>query len=106
MYGWIWRHIPFKQWQLKSLVSVVLIGALGALLWYKVFPAVEPILPFDDVQVETTDPGGGLEPPSTAVSTVPSTAPSAEPSKLPSKLPSKAPTKPAGTGSIPQVLPS
>lgn len=96
MYAWIWRHIPFKQWQLKSLVSVVLIGAFAALLWYKVFPAVEPALPFDDVQVETTDPAGGqVEPPSTAPSTVASTGPS----KLPSKLPTKTP-------SAPQVLPS
>ncbi|WP_327007178.1 hypothetical protein OHA72_07825 [Dactylosporangium sp. NBC_01737] len=93
MYAWIWRHIPFKQWQLKALVSLVLIGAVGALLWYQVFPAVEPALPFDDVQVETTDPAGGqMEPPSTAPS-------STGPSKLPSKLPTKTP-------SAPQVLPS
>ena len=80
LYAWIWRHIPFKQWQLKSLVSVVLVGAVAALLWYKVFPAVEPVLPFDDVQVETTDPAGGqVEPPSTAPSTAASTAPSTGP---------------------------
>ena len=96
MYGWIWRHIPFKQWQLKSLVSVILVGAIAALLWYKVFPAVEPALPFDDVQVETTDPAGGQMEPS---STAPSTGPSTGPSKLPSKLPTKTP-------SAPQVLPS
>lgn len=100
MYAWIWRHIPFKQWQLKSLVSVVLIGAVAALLWYQVFPAVEPVLPFDDVQVETTDPAGGqMEPPGTAPSTAASTAPSTGPSKLPSKLPTKTP-------SAPMVLPS
>jgi cytoskeletal protein RodZ len=104
VYAWLWRHIPFKQWQLKSLVSVVLIGAVGALLWYKIFPAVEPILPFDDVQVETTDPAGGqMEPPSTAPSTAASTGPSSGPSSGPSKLPSKLPTK---TPSAPQVLPS
>lgn len=57
MYSWLWRHIPFKQWQLKALVSAVLAVAVGALLWYEVFPAVEPLLPFDDVQVETNDPG-------------------------------------------------
>ncbi|GAA0732059.1 hypothetical protein Drose_00300 [Dactylosporangium roseum] len=89
MYGWIWRHIPFKQWQLKALVSVVLAGAVGALLWYQVFPAVEPLLPFDDVQVETTDPGGDPLPPQ----------------------PTGAPLSPAATGSAPtrsapQVLPS
>jgi hypothetical protein len=57
VYSWLWRHIPFKQWQLKALVSAVLAAGVGALLWYQVFPAVEPILPFDDVQVETNEPG-------------------------------------------------
>jgi len=100
VYGWIWRHIPFKQWQLKSLVSVVLAGAVAALLWYEVFPVVEPVLPFDDVQVETTDPAGGqLEPASTAPSTAGSNSPSKSPSNGPSKLPTKTP-------SSPQVLPS
>ncbi|GAA2626837.1 hypothetical protein GCM10010399_68030 [Dactylosporangium fulvum] len=89
MYGWIWRHIPFKQWQLKALVSVVLAGAVGALLWYQVFPAVEPLLPFDDVQVETTDPGSNPLPPQ----------------------PTGAPLGPAATSAVPtgsarQVLPS
>ncbi|MDG6101189.1 hypothetical protein Daura_00330 [Dactylosporangium aurantiacum] len=90
MYGWIWRHIPFKQWQLKSLVSALLIGAFAALLWYKVFPAVEPILPFDDVQVETDDPAGGQleQPPSTAPSTAPSTGATSVPSRVPTKTPS------------------
>jgi hypothetical protein len=57
VYAWIWRHIPFRQWQLKALVSAVLVAGVGALFWYEIFPAVEPILPFDDVQVETNDPG-------------------------------------------------
>ncbi|MEV6925426.1 hypothetical protein AB0M46_13140 [Dactylosporangium sp. NPDC051485] len=57
MYSWIWRHIPFKQWPLKAAVSAVLVAAVGALLWYQIFPAVEPLLPFDDVRVETNDPG-------------------------------------------------
>ncbi|GGM50863.1 hypothetical protein ACFFX1_34685 [Dactylosporangium sucinum] len=82
MYAWIWRHIPFRQWQLKALVSLVLLGAVGALLWYQLFPAVEPLLPFDDVQVETTVP-----PDETVPTTPPSTAPSA-------------------TATAPQVLPS
>ncbi|MFI5913983.1 hypothetical protein [Dactylosporangium sp. NPDC051541] len=71
MYSWIWQHIPFRQWQLKALVSGVLVLGVGALLWYQVFPAVEPILPFDDVQVETNDPGADI--------TVESPAPSRPP---------------------------
>jgi hypothetical protein len=42
---------------------VVLVAAVGALLWYVVFPWAEPLLPFDDVQVtqdsgEQSRPGG------------------------------------------------
>jgi hypothetical protein len=33
--------------------SVLLALAAAALLWFWVFPTVEPILPFDDVQVTT-----------------------------------------------------
>jgi len=95
MYAWIWRHIPFRRWQYKSLVSLVLVGAVGALLWYQVFPAVEPILPFDDVQVETTDPGAipaedpanQPRPSSNATSTVPAKAPTKAPTKAPSSAP-------------------
>ncbi|MDQ7906970.1 hypothetical protein RB614_20875 [Phytohabitans sp. ZYX-F-186] len=56
MYAWIWRHLPFRQWPLKLATSVVAIAAIGALLWYVVFPWAEPLLPFDDVQV--TDDSG------------------------------------------------
>jgi hypothetical protein len=54
VYAWLWRHLPFRSWQLKTLVSLVLAVAIAGLLWFKVFPAVEPLLPFDDGQVETT----------------------------------------------------
>ena len=64
MYSWIWRHIPVRQAKFKALISLVLVAAVGALLWYKVFPAIEPILPFDDGQIENSngspaDGGGG-----------------------------------------------
>jgi hypothetical protein len=82
VYSWLWRHIPFKQWQLKTLVSAVLALGVGALLWYQVFPAVEPILPFDDVQVETNDPGADttIESPAPAA---PASAPAAATTKSP-----------------------
>jgi hypothetical protein len=56
MYGWIWRHLPFG---LPGRIAGSLLGvaAAGALLWFAVFPAVEPHLWFSDVQVST--PGGG-----------------------------------------------
>ncbi|WP_433792861.1 hypothetical protein [Actinoplanes sp. CA-252034] len=51
MYAWIWRKLPGGVWS-KLAISLVLITATGALLWYQVFPWATPLLPFDDVQVE------------------------------------------------------
>ncbi len=50
MYGWIWRRLPFGL-PGKLVGSAVLVTATLAILWYWLFPAVEPLLPFDDVQV-------------------------------------------------------
>lgn len=61
MYGWIWNKLPFGL-PGKIVGSLLLVGLAVWLLWYHVFPAVEPLLPFDDVQVEgpaqPTQPGG------------------------------------------------
>ncbi|MEV0004220.1 hypothetical protein AB0H28_18330 [Micromonospora sp. NPDC050980] len=56
MYSWIWRKLP---WGLpgKLIGSALLAVATVALLWLVVFPWAEPLLPFDDVQVE--QPAGG-----------------------------------------------
>ncbi|MFC0532845.1 hypothetical protein [Phytohabitans kaempferiae] len=71
MYAWIWRHLPFRAWPAKLATSLVLLAAIGALLWYVVFPWAQPLLPFDDVQVTEdsgvpgggpAEPGGGDEP--------------------------------------------
>ncbi|HEX8348163.1 MAG TPA: hypothetical protein VF657_26045 [Actinoplanes sp.] len=53
MYAWIWRKLPFGLYG-KLTGSVVLITAVGALLWFVVFPWATPMLPFDDVQVGST----------------------------------------------------
>jgi hypothetical protein len=58
MYAWIWRHLPFRRWYLRLGLALALIVGAGALLWYVVFPLVEPLAPFDDVQV-TNDGGPG-----------------------------------------------
>lgn len=50
MYGWIWRKLPFGTAG-KSIGSLLLVAAAVATLWYVVFPAVEPLLPFNDGQV-------------------------------------------------------
>jgi hypothetical protein len=50
MYAWIWRKLPFGVYG-KLIGSVLLVAATIAILWFWVFPAAEPLLPFDDVQV-------------------------------------------------------
>jgi hypothetical protein len=56
VYGWIWRHLPFGL-PGKIIGSLLLAAGVGLVLWYGVFPAAEPLLPFGDVQV--SDSGGG-----------------------------------------------
>ncbi len=56
MYAWIWRRLPFGL-RGKLAGSFVLLGIVGALLWYVIFPWAEPLLPFDDVQVGDPDSG-------------------------------------------------
>jgi hypothetical protein len=52
VYGWIWRRLPFG-WPGKLVGSVLLLAGSAALLWYLVFPAVDPYLPYNDGQVTT-----------------------------------------------------
>ncbi len=61
MYGWIWRILPFGT-PGKIIGSLLLLAVAVWLLWFHVFPAAEPILPFDDVQLEGPNqpgPSGG-----------------------------------------------
>jgi hypothetical protein len=48
MYGFLWRHLPGPRWA-KSLELLALFLAVVALLFYVVFPWVDPLLPFNDV---------------------------------------------------------
>ena len=50
MYGWIWRKLPLGVAG-KLIGSLLLLVGVVALLWYVVFPKLDPILPFNDVQV-------------------------------------------------------
>lgn len=67
MYAWIWRKLPFGL-PGKIIGSLALALSAAALLWYVVFPWIDPILlPFDDVQVGTEggvpgDVGPGADP--------------------------------------------
>ena len=59
MYSWIWRTRPGGM-PGKLLGSVVLLTVAVLLLFFYVFPAVEPLLPFNDVTVDTGESRSGL----------------------------------------------
>lgn len=50
MYAWLWRTLPGPL-AVRLLLLLVLVVAVLALLMLVVFPAVEPLLPFNDVSV-------------------------------------------------------
>ena len=59
MYGWIWRTLPGGL-PGKLAGTLVLLTLVVAVLFLVVFPAIEPLLPFSDVTVETgAVPGTG-----------------------------------------------
>jgi hypothetical protein len=51
MYAVLWRVLPGPAW---TRVTVLVVAALAvlALLFLVVFPAVEPMLPFDKITLE------------------------------------------------------
>jgi hypothetical protein len=57
VYSWIWRHLPGGVAG-RLLGSLVLVAATAALLWFVIFPAVEPLLPNNDVTVDPAQTGG------------------------------------------------
>ncbi|WP_412515797.1 hypothetical protein K8Z49_29625 [Actinomadura madurae] len=61
MYAWIWRRLP-GAWQTKTATAAGLLIAVAALLWYVVFPWVEPKVQFDHGVVQTPAPSGTATP--------------------------------------------
>lgn len=51
MYGALWRALPGNRW-VKSLLMLVLFLAVVALLFFVVFPAIAPHLPWEDVTID------------------------------------------------------
>lgn len=47
MYGWLWRILPGPV-PVKALLALVLAAAVVAVLFVWVFPAVAPLMPFND----------------------------------------------------------
>ena len=59
MYRWIWRHLPGGLAG-KLVGSTVLVALVVLLLFFVVFPAVEPLLPFGDVTVGDWTPSASM----------------------------------------------
>jgi hypothetical protein len=57
MYAWIWRLLPGRP-ATRALVALGLVLILVVLLWYVVFPWIEPKIQFDHGTVE-----GGISSP-------------------------------------------
>jgi hypothetical protein len=53
MYGWIWRNLPGDT-VTKMVWAAGLIAAVAGLLWFLVFPWVEPRVRYDHGTVENT----------------------------------------------------
>ena len=47
MYAALWRLLPGPRW-LKAVEALVLVALVVAVLFQWVFPAVAPVLPFND----------------------------------------------------------
>ncbi|GAA3121477.1 hypothetical protein AB0K18_43415 [Nonomuraea sp. NPDC049421] len=50
MYAWLWRKLPGRP-PARLLTAAVLVLAAVALLWYVVFPLMEPAVTLDEVTV-------------------------------------------------------
>lgn len=50
MYGWIWRHLP-GPWPVRALIVLALVAAVLVACFLWVFPAVSPLMPFNDTTV-------------------------------------------------------
>ena len=51
MYGFIWRHLTGPL-AVRILLALVLLAAVVAVLFLWVFPAVAPIMPFNNGTVD------------------------------------------------------
>jgi hypothetical protein len=53
MYGWIWHRLP-GHWSIRAVTALALVAGVVALLLFVVFPALDPLLPFNHVTVSHT----------------------------------------------------
>ncbi|GAA3816939.1 hypothetical protein CSO01_36550 [Cellulomonas soli] len=50
MYGWLWRHLPGPTVVRALILTVAAVAVLAACFTW-VFPAVAPLMPFNDTTV-------------------------------------------------------
>lgn len=50
MYGWLWRRLPGNTGT-RLLAAGVLVAGVAAVLWYVVFPLLEPAMTVEEVTV-------------------------------------------------------
>jgi hypothetical protein len=55
MYAWIWRRLPGTP-AVKAAVAAALVVIIAVLLWYAVFPWIEPKIQFDHGVVDGGTP--------------------------------------------------
>ena len=72
MYGFLWRHLP-GPWPVRAIESLALLVGAVALLFYVVFPAVDPHLPFNDVTVNSPTTIITVPPPTSSPTPAPTT---------------------------------
>ena len=51
MYGWLWRALPGPVW-LRVLLLLLAAVVVVAVCFQWVFPAIAPLLPFNDITVD------------------------------------------------------
>jgi hypothetical protein len=47
VYEWIWHHLP-GPWPVRTLICLMLIAAAVLALFHWGFPALAPLMPFND----------------------------------------------------------
>jgi hypothetical protein len=51
MYGWLWRHLPGPV-AVRVGICLVAAAVVVAVCFLWVFPALAPLMPFNDITVE------------------------------------------------------
>jgi hypothetical protein len=54
MYAWLWRRLPGPT-PVRALLAVLLVAAVVALLLFVIYPEIDPLLPFNHVNVNHPD---------------------------------------------------